>query len=130
MGPESTGPSEPGLIRMLRRRKRRGRMARSHEGKVFQSWGEYAPRTLQTTGDHSAINRWAYVAIFCGAILIVPLFAGLLSISNFRVENYPLSWKLLQLLNIMMPFLAITGLLVLSMLLHGAWLRFRNRPRR
>lgn len=78
------GP-DPALVRLLRRRSRKERHGRARGGKSFQSWGEYAPRNLHTTGDSSGTNMWFYIMMGCAAPLLpLVLFhaAGLRSSSR------------------------------------------------
>jgi len=122
--PES---SVPGLSRLLRRRARKDRHGRARGGKTFQSWGEYAPKSLHTTGDHSNANRWAYVAVFVLAILIVPLLIGLLALGLPDLAALPVEWKLAWLLRQMMPFLAMVAVLLIALTIDAGlrWLRRR-----
>ncbi len=66
---DPNGP-DPALVRMLRRRSRKERHGRARGGKSYQSWGEYAPRFLHTTGDTSHTNIWFYVILGCAAPML------------------------------------------------------------
>jgi hypothetical protein len=127
MDPEIPHSSEPGLGRLLKRRARAMRRSRSIQGKEYRSWGEYAPKTLQTTGDHSTVGYCAYVAICCGAIVIVPLIIGLLNLSSPVTEGVPLEWRLTRLLVFLLPFLLIAAALPLSILAHNRWQAWKAR---
>ena len=126
MDPEIPRPSEPGLGRLLRRRSRAKRLSRSYQGKVFKSWGEYAPMALQTTGDHSSASGWGYIAIFCGAVLIVPLLIGLLVLDSPPMESEPLGRKAMWLLELLRPLLTIDGILLFAVVAHRRWSRLRT----
>jgi hypothetical protein len=125
MDPEIPRPSEPGLGRLLRRRARGRRMSRSYQGKEFKSWGEYAPRTLQTTGDHSSASRWGYLIVFFGALLIVPAFFGLAKLSSPAFDGASVMWRLGWFLNFMAPYLAIVAPILLGLVGYSALSKWR-----
>jgi len=121
MHSESPRPFGSGLRRLLRRRARAKRLSRSYQGKEYQSWGEYAPKTLQTTGDHSHRSRWAYMAICCGAILIVPLIIGLLNLNSPLMEGQPIEWRVIWLFQFLLPFLLIAAIVPAAAFVYVRW---------
>jgi hypothetical protein len=120
------GP-DPALVRLLRRRTRKERHGRALSGKSFRSWAEYSPKSLRTTGDHSDFNRWAYVAVFCLAVLIVPFLIALLGLESPEMATLPLSWKLAAVLKAMAPFLIAVSLLLTGLVLDSLRRQWRSR---
>jgi hypothetical protein len=120
------GP-DPALVRMLRRRSRKERHGRARGGKSYQSWGEYSPRNLHTTGDHSDANRWFYFAIFSGAILIVPLIIGLLYLDAPHNQPASIEWKVAWFFNSLLPFIVIIVALLVSIIVGSAIRRWWAR---
>lgn len=110
-----SGASERGLKRLLRRRSRKNRMSRSFVGKEYRSWGEYAPRTLQTTGDHEPWRQWIYVVFFGLAFLIIPSVLGWAIPNAHMIDHESLPNLALSFLGFIWPWVVTFALIVLSL---------------
>lgn len=127
-----SGASEPGLKRLLRRRSRKNRMSRSFLGKEYRSWGEYAPRTLQTTGDHSLASRWGYTAVFFFAALTGPALFGLSKFGSSDYEGASLLWRAGLFAEYMTPWLVFAAILLMTLglfFLLSTWIVARQHRR-
>lgn len=126
-------PPNGGLIRLLRRRRRIGRNQRRYGGKGIKSWAEYSSVPLQTTGDHSAPNRWAYVFLGVAAPLL-PFFLFLMAAIGARDEASLTVWASSTniaglLLLFAVPFVLFAALLLIATKVR-IWLEARSASRR
>jgi hypothetical protein len=124
--PEGPGPA---LVRMLRRRSRKERHGRARGGKSYQSWGEYAPRNLHTTGDRSHTNMWFYAVVGCAAPMLpvlmyhIALMGAADRISYSAIENA--TW----LAHSLLPYTFVFGAFAL-ILIAGSRFRIWSETRR
>lgn len=120
---------DPVLERLLQRRARKYRHSRARGGKSYQSWGEYAPRSLHTTGDTSHTNMWFYVIMGCAAPM-VPVFIYHAAVASSVERNgYSATENAIWFASSMAPYaLAISGFALL--LVAGSRLRIWSETRR
>lgn len=132
MEPEISRPSEPGLGRLLRRRARAKRLSRAYQGKEFRSWGEYAPKTLQTTGDHSHASRWGFIFIFFVAMVAGPAIFGARELAASDYDGTPLLVRIGLFARFIAPFLIFAGVLLalLGCLRLGVYIIVAHQARR
>ncbi len=127
------GP-DPALVRMLRRRSRKERHGRARGGKAYQSWGEYAPRNLHTTGDTSSTNSWAYIAVVCAAILVPILVIHIANITEGERSGMALAdnvvWFISSVLAYSSPVIVFVLLLVVGSRLRVWWETDRHSDER
>lgn len=122
-----------GLTRLLRRRRRIVRNLRRYGGKNIKGWAEYSSVPLQTTGDHSGPNRWAYVLLGVAAPLL-PFLLFLMAAIGARDEASLTAWASWTnitglLLLFAAPFVLFAALLLIATKVR-IWLEARAASRR
>lgn len=132
----SRPPPDPVIGRLLRRRKRSRRISRSYQGKVYQSWGRFAPKTLQTTGDYSLPSRWGFIVLFFVAILVGPALFEAGEVSSPAHQGVPFAVRFSEFFAGMVPYLKFAAVMLLLLgilrLLSGlivVFLGWRDRRR-
>lgn len=117
-----TPPTESGLRRLLRRRRRIGRNQRRYGGKEITSWAEYSPAPLTVSGDGSQTNFWVYALAGVAAPMVPFLLWAIAWVASTHNDSTPFWSRLGDFLPIAMMVLLPVGAFAL-LLIAGTRIR-------
>lgn len=128
-----TLPTESGLPRLLRRRRRIGRNQRRYGGKEITSWAEYSPAPLTVSGDGSQTNFWFYALAGVAAPMVPFLLWTIAWVASTHNESTPFWTRVGDFLPIAMMVLlpaTVFALLLVAGTRIRIWLDRREALRR